>query len=123
MTTIAVSADLLAVGYTSGTVLVYQLDDSDDMLKFEQVHQFSFHKSAVNCLLITDDGTQLVSGGADTYIIIYDLINSTAEYKLIGHSGAITHLQVVVTPHPQRHTVQRSLLSASVDGFIKVWDL
>ena len=85
------SSNLIAIGYTSGTVLVFAMETSEDQkTTFEQLHQFSFHKSAVNCLIITDNVTQLISGGADSYIIIYDLVSSSAEYKLMGHSGAIT---------------------------------
>lgn len=119
---VATSGDLVAVGYTSGTILVYQAEESE-ALKFEQVHQFSFHKSAVNVIIFAEDGTQLISGGADSYIILYDLVASTAEYKLIGHTGPVTQLHTIVTPHPVRGTTQRSLISASADGLLKVWDL
>lgn len=55
---IATSSSLLAVGYTSGTVLVFSVETSEDgKPAFEQLHQFSFHKSAVNCLIITDEAT------------------------------------------------------------------
>jgi len=74
-------------------------------------------------MILTQDGTQLISGGADSFIIIYDLVSSAAEFKLMGHTGGISQLQTVVTPHPLRGTPVKSLLSASVDGLIKVWDL
>jgi len=70
-----------------------------------------------------ESGTQLVSGGADTYIIIYDLVASTAEFKLLGHSDVVTQLQPLVTQHPTRGTPQKSLISSSKDGLLKVWDL
>lgn len=90
---LATSSNLLSIGYTSGTVLVFAMEMGEDAKPiFEQQHQFSFHKSAVNCLIITDEGTQLISGGADSYIIIYDLVSSAAEYKLMGHTGAVTQL-------------------------------
>lgn len=54
------------------------------------MHQFSFHKSAVSCIIFTEESTKLISGGADTYIVIYDLVMSTAEYKLMGHTEPIT---------------------------------
>jgi len=37
-----------------------------------------------------EGGTQLISGSADTYIVIYDLVASTAEFKLVGQSESIT---------------------------------
>ena len=100
MTSLAVAGSLLAIGYTNGTILVYNLEvilsdeEASDKLsasRFELAHQFSFHKSAVSCMVFTGEGgTQLISGSADTYIIIYDLVASTAEFKLLGHSESIT---------------------------------
>ena len=45
---------------------------------FEQVHSFEFHRSAVTSIIFSDENTQLISGSADTYIIVYDLVTSTA---------------------------------------------
>ena len=59
---------------------------------FEQVHSFEFHRSAVTSLIFSDENTQLISGSADTYIIVYDLVTSTAEFKLLGHTESITQL-------------------------------
>ena len=132
MTHVATSGSLLAAGYTNGTILVFDLEgmlpEGETVNKltesrFEQVHQFSFHKSAVTSLIFSQENTQLVSGGADTYIIIYDLVTSTAEFKLMGHAESITQLQTLVTEHPVRGTPQRNLISSSKDGLLKVWDL
>lgn len=98
VTCLACSGTLLAIGYTSGTILVYNLDEkhqNDTVMmvsEFEQVHSFSFHRSPVTCMVFADDGTQLISGSADTYIIMYDLIASTAEFKLMGHTEPLTQL-------------------------------
>ena len=133
MTCLAVSGSLLAIGYSNGTVVVYNLEvqvseeetrDKVSASRFELAHQFSFHKSIVTCLVFSGEGaTQLVSGSADTYIIIYDLVASTADFKLMGHSDIITQLQPLVTPHPTRGTAQKSLISSSKDGLLKIWDL
>jgi WD40 repeat protein len=96
VTCIAAAGTLIAIGYTSGTVLVYNLEETVENLtvmtvaNFEQVHSFSFHRSAVTCMVFSDENTRLISGSADTYIILYDLITSTAEFKLMGHSEPIT---------------------------------
>lgn len=74
-------------------------------------------------MIFTEESTQLISGGSDTYILIYDLVTSTASYKLMGHTEPITQLQTIVTPHPTRGNAQKSLFSGSSDGLIKVWDL
>ena len=99
VTYIGVSSSLIAVGYNDGTILVFDLDeqladgatvDINTESRFEKVNQFSFHKSAITSIIFTQDNTQLISGGADSYIIIYDLVTSTAEYKLLGHAESIT---------------------------------
>ena len=74
-------------------------------------------------MIFSDDNTRLISGSADTYIIIYDLITSTAEFKLMGHTEPISQLQTIVSKHPTRGTVVRSLVSSSKDALLKVWDL
>ena len=65
VTCIASVGSLLAIGYTNGTVLVYNLNSiqseeaSSDKLsasRFELAHQFSFHKSAVSCLVFSGEG-------------------------------------------------------------------
>lgn len=94
---------LLAIGYSSGTILVYDLDLSSEA-DFELIHQFSFHRSAITTMIFSDENTQLISGGADSYIVLYDLVTSTAEYKLMGHSESISQLQTLVTKHPVRGT-------------------
>ena len=57
---------------------------------FEQGHSFSFHRSPVTCMIFSDENTRLISGRADTYIILYDLITSTVEFKLMGHTEPIS---------------------------------
>ncbi len=65
VTCIATVGSLLAIGYTNGTVLVYNLDsilseeESSGKLsasRFELAHQFSFHKSAVSSLCFSGEG-------------------------------------------------------------------
>ena len=114
VTCLATEGTFLAIGYSSGTILVYNLAafvdetqtrDKLSVSRFELAHQFSFHKTAVTCMEFSGEGTtQLISGSADTYIIIYDLVASTAEYKLLGHAESITSLQPLVTKHPTRGT-------------------
>jgi hypothetical protein len=41
-------------------------------------------------MIFSDENTRLISGSADTYIILYDLITSTAEFKLMGHTEPIS---------------------------------
>jgi U3 small nucleolar RNA-associated protein 12 len=96
VTCLAASTTLLAVGYSDGAVLIFDLGELNQsptqmlVSPFEQVHCFEFHRSAVTALIFSDENTQLVSGSTDTYIVLYDLVTSTAEYKLMGHTEPIT---------------------------------
>ena len=68
VTCISTASDMIAIGYTNGTVLVYSLEESsnpggtDTSAKitesaFDQLHSFSFHRSAVTTLLFSDENT------------------------------------------------------------------
>jgi U3 small nucleolar RNA-associated protein 12 len=110
-------------------VLVFDLSEENQsqtvmtVSPFEQMHSFEFHRSPVTAMIFTDENTQLISGAADTYIVMYDLVTSTAEYKLMGHTQPITQLQTIVTRHPTKGNLQRHLFSGAKDGLIKLWDL
>ncbi len=65
VTSLASKGPMLAIGYSNGTVLVYNLEvtlneeETRDKLsnsRFELAHQFSFHKSAVTCMVFTGTG-------------------------------------------------------------------
>lgn len=129
VTCIQTSQNLLAIGYQDGAVLVFDLTEQAQeqtvmtVSDFEQLHSFEFHRSPITALVFADENTQLISGAQDTYIILYDLVNSTAEYKLMGHTEPVTQLQTLVTRHPETKQLQRHLLSGAKDGLLKLWDL
>ena len=89
VTQLKVSGNNLAVGYSSGTIIVFDLDvanaqpdeanlDNTQRSTFNVLHQFSFHKTAVTCMYFEDNDTQLYSGSQDTYIVVYDLVSDSA---------------------------------------------
>lgn len=90
---------------------------------FAKEHSFQFHRSPVTALAFLDEATRLVSTSADTYIILYDLIASVAEFKLLGHSEPLTQIYSLAMRHPVRGTPVRSLISSAKDGLLKVWSL
>ena len=97
VTCLAASSMFLAVGYSSGTVVVYNLETElasppHKGENYEIEHTFSFHKTSVTALNFSDEDTCLVSGGADTHIVMYDLVASKADYKLTGHTDSISRL-------------------------------
>lgn len=86
VTCLRASSDLLAVGYSSGTILVFSLKVEENGSTLEQSHKFCFHRSPVTSIVFFANNTQMASGSADTYIIVYDLIADTAQFKLLGHN-------------------------------------
>ena len=115
VTFVASKGPLLAIGHSLGTILVLNTEQKVDeqtqakenitmRCPFEIMHRFNFHKSAITALCFSNDSTKLISGGADTYLIQYDLVSSMAEFKLLGHTQSITQVQILVTRHPTRGT-------------------
>lgn len=136
-----VRGKLLAVGFSSGHVIVY---DFDNILKensknqnVEFVHKFNLHKSGVTSLAFDKTGSVLASGGLDTYIIIYDIIEGVSLYKLMGHKDSVTQLQFHLFSYEKNESMQEDslihsnkarrfeemLVSSSKDTSLKVWDL
>lgn len=76
VTCLQATSDFIAIGYSSGTILVYSLKVEGDQL--EELHKFSFHRSNVTTIEFFNNNTQMASGSTDTYIIVYDLVADTA---------------------------------------------
>jgi len=88
------------------------------------VHQFALHKSGVSSILFTDENTQMISGGQDTYIVVYDLVADAAQYKLMGHKEEVTQLATFIISNPfLKGAKQTVLVTSSKDGYIKFWDV
>lgn len=84
VTCIEAADDKIAIGYSTGTISIHSLKLEEN--KLEQLHKFSFHRSAISCIHFFDNGSQMASGSVDTYIVIYDLMADTAMFKLLGHN-------------------------------------
>ncbi|VDN54082.1 unnamed protein product [Dracunculus medinensis] len=76
---------------------------------------FSGHKTGVNCLAFSPDELVLASGGKDSRIVLWDIVNECGLCRLNGHKGCITNLQFTQNGH--------FLISSSKDTFIKFWNL
>ena len=130
VTYLKASGKMLAVGYSNGTILVIDLDlanatpdeDNDTHMVLATLHKFQFHRSSVTVIMFDDQNTQMYSGAQDTYIVIYDLVSDQAMFKLLGHKEEITQLAVFQMSLSGKQN-QTILISASKDGFIKLWDL
>lgn len=120
--------DLLAVGYTDGSIRIW------DALSGQVVVSFNGHRSAVTHLQFDHEGSRLASGSRDTDIIVWNLLSETAEFRLRGHKDEITGLSFLRTHavpqdgEEQQVQVQDDieenyLLSTSKDALVKIWDL
>lgn len=130
-----VQEDLFAVGYTDGSIRIW------DALSSNVIISFNGHRSAVTHLAFDRDGSRLASGSKDTDIIIWNLLSETAEFRLRGHKDQITGLRFLSTrlsgrqsphtdeavdvsaPDEPEDVEQKYLLSTSKDALIKIWDL
>jgi WD40 repeat protein len=73
------------------------------------------HKSYINCLIISPDGSTLLSGSADNTIKLWSLETGQEIKTLVGHTSYVNTL--AITPDG------KTLVSGSADGTIKLWDL
>lgn len=103
------ATDLLAAGYSDGTVRIWQPDASECDVSL------SGHKAAVSALRFNGSGTVVASGGQDTDVILWDVVAQAGLFRLRGHHGQVTGVVFVEAGN--------RLVSGSKDGSIRVWDL
>uniref|UniRef100_A0AC35GW59 Small-subunit processome Utp12 domain-containing protein n=1 Tax=Panagrolaimus sp. PS1159 TaxID=55785 RepID=A0AC35GW59_9BILA len=101
----------LAIGYDDGEIHLYDRknDDNDKPVIFDG------HKRGINTLAFSHDGFTLASGGKDSLIILWDVLNESGKYRLNGHTDSITQLQFTVD--------NKYLVSSSKDTSIRFWDV
>ena len=115
VTAIAVSPnqDRLAIGYGDGNIKMF-VKEPGEWSANESI-AFSGHKSAINCLAFDTNGHRLASGGKDTNVIVWDVVNECGLYRLKGHKGPVTQVAF--------HEDRNMLVSSSKDTLVKFWDL
>eukprot|EP00934_Nitzschia_sp_Nitz4_P004905 Nitzschia sp. Nitz4//scaffold13_size275219//60790//64230//NITZ4_000854-RA/size275219-snap-gene-0.39-mRNA-1//-1//CDS//3329535954//4895//frame0 len=67
----------------------------------------------------SQNSSRLVSGSADGVLCVWDVVEETGLFRLLGHRGAITDVHFVSLADGALDL----LVSTSLDGFVKVWDL
>src|SRR5262249_47350791 len=78
------------------------------------VHVLRGHAGGVNSIIFCGDGKQLVSGGSDARIKIWNIVTGQEVNSLTGHTDAVT--DIAVSPD------ELLLASASVDHTVRMWD-
>jgi WD40 repeat protein len=105
---------LTAGGY--GLHHSYSVQVIDSTTQPIQVSQeLTGHKSFINSLVITPDGSTLMSGSADTTIKLWNLATGKNIQTLEGHTSYVNTLAIA----PDGKT----LVSGSADSTMKLWDL
>mmetsp|Transcript_11812 Transcript_11812/g.24249 ORF Transcript_11812/g.24249 Transcript_11812/m.24249 type:complete len:1067 (-) Transcript_11812:337-3537(-) len=61
--------------------------------------------------------SRLASGGSDGSVVLWDIVSETGIFRLLGHRGGITDICFV------RVQGMDALVTSSLDGLVKVWDL
>ena len=77
--------------------------------------KYSGHVQGVECFVIDNDQTKLISGSADSTIKVFDLKTGELLNSLIGHTRKIWSLKLLKN--------DRLLASASLDKTIIIWNL
>ena len=68
--------------------------------------------------------TRLASGSSDGSVVLWDIIAETGLFRLLGHRGGITDIQFANLRQSSGSTgVDDYLITSSLDGLVKVWDL
>ena len=96
MTRLTSSGSYLAIGYSLGYILVYDLDMGQmEDSRFPLIHKFNLHKSGISAIIFSENNTMMYSGGQDSYIVVYDLVSDHATFKLQGHKDAVSQMQLI----------------------------
>ena len=118
-------------------------DDADEFIMREPlvlnghsgspIRAISFDKSSnSNNSWMTKNAavTRLASGSNDGSVVLWDIVAETGLFRLLGHRGGITDLNFVSVGSPTTPSTTSGsssmmdlLVSSSLDGLVKIWDL
>jgi U3 small nucleolar RNA-associated protein 12 len=65
------------------------------------------------------NGSRLASGSSDGSVVLWDIVAESGLFRLLGHRGGITNIHFVSL----QKEAQDLLITTSLDGYVKVWDL
>ena len=99
----------LAVGQADGRLHLYAMDDTGG-----DESDFDGHKGAVSAVDALSPGNQLVSGGADGMVRIWN-VDTRQAVRQVSHGTAVTAVSA--------RGDGKVIASAGEDGVVKVWDV
>lgn len=116
---VAYLGEYLCVGSAGGVITIYQLDTKWNT--FQEKRCLEGHKDEITCLGLKGGreggdygGQQLVSGGKDGMMIVWDLEEEDNDLVFQGHSSALSCL----CPLNDHHTI----LTGGLDRQLVLWD-
>jgi len=101
-----------------------QSDKNEEFVTREPLLLNGHTGSPITCLKFNmDQGVSsiLASGSSDGTVILWDIVNETGLFRLLGHSAPISDLSFV--PKQKEFSNFHGLVTSSMDGLVKVWDL
>ena len=104
---------VICSGHHNGCIRVY---DCQENCQRRLKVVFSGHRGCVQCIAFDPYGLRIASGGKDTEIVVWDVVNQSGLFRLKGHKGPVNKVEFM-----QQHSW--ILISASSDTFIKLWNL
>uniref|UniRef100_A0A0N5AJ03 WD_REPEATS_REGION domain-containing protein n=1 Tax=Syphacia muris TaxID=451379 RepID=A0A0N5AJ03_9BILA len=109
----------LAIGYSDGVIRIFDRKNIYILMRINladiPVITFAGHKTGVNCIAFSRDGLMLASGGKDSAVIVWSIVNECGICRLNGHKGSVTQLQFTADGN--------FLVSSSKDSFVKFWNI
>jgi WD40 repeat protein/tRNA A-37 threonylcarbamoyl transferase component Bud32 len=102
------NSSIILIANGDGTVVKW------DVLKQREALSFEAHKSKATCVAINDQGTRIVSGGADRIARIWNAVDGELLFELRGHEGDISSVAFGLNG--------TRVVSGSDDGTVKTWD-
>ncbi|MBY0524337.1 MAG: serine/threonine protein kinase [Gemmataceae bacterium] len=73
---------------------------------------------AVRCAAVSSDGKLLATGGDDWLVRVWDVETKTLRFTFPGHTASVRGLAFTASDRDERY-----LISAGMDGTLKVWDV
>uniref|UniRef100_A0A0N4ZPQ2 WD_REPEATS_REGION domain-containing protein n=1 Tax=Parastrongyloides trichosuri TaxID=131310 RepID=A0A0N4ZPQ2_PARTI len=102
----------IAIGYEDGEISLFNKNLPD--YEKEKI-VFNGHRSAVNCLAFSNDGLMLASGGKDSVVVVWDIVNESGLFKLNGHKNAVTDIKFTKN--------DCNIITSSKDATVKFWNI
>eukprot|EP00924_Labyrinthula_sp_SR-Ha-C_P007538 snap_masked-scaffold_24-processed-gene-5.28-mRNA-1 protein AED:1.00 eAED:1.00 QI:0/0/0/0/1/1/3/0/906 len=107
ITKLSISKSYLAAASLEGNIFLFNI------LTGEFLSTFFGHNSSVESLCFNEKENYLFSGGKDGKVFVWDTIAQRGVCGLKGHIGKVTNVG----------SFGEILVSSSVDGFLKFWDV